>query len=164
MSWRAYGMKMAEYNRWMNQRIYEVCRGIPDETRKKDLGAFFGSVHHTLDHLVWADEALMVRLGERTKKIARYQPPMIDDFTALEAKRTELDDALCTWSKTLDDAELDTPYEFVSVTYGRSRTLPRHVLLMHLFNHQTHHRGQVTTLLSQLGYDPGITDLPWSPG
>lgn len=163
MTWRAYATKMASYNRWMNERIYEVCGGIPDDTRKKDLGAFFGSVHDTLDHIVWADEALMVRLGERQTKIERYEAPMISDFDALDSARKRLDVDLCAWCAEVEDAELEVPYEFVSVLYGRRRTLPRYVLLMHLFNHQTHHRGQVTTLLSQLGHDPGITDLPWSP-
>ncbi|MGB5351016.1 MAG: DinB family protein [Polyangiales bacterium] len=163
MSWRDYATAMAAYNRWMNERLYALCQGLSEEERTRDLGAFFGSVHNTLDHILWADEALLVRLGHESLKIERYSPPMIADFAALSARRAEVDQSISNWAQTVDDDEIAEPYEFVSVLYGKSTVVPRYVVAMHLFNHQTHHRGQVTTLLSQLGHDVGITDLPWVP-
>lgn len=163
MDWRAYCELMAAYNEWMNGKIYEICSTLSDSDRKKDLGAFFGSLHNTLDHLLWADEALLIRLREEERKIFRYNPPMIDDFEDLCVRRKEIDEEICRWASEVDDLSCMEPYEFVSVIYEKRKTLPRGVLAMHMFNHQTHHRGQVTTLLSQLGYDVGVTDLPWVP-
>ena len=163
MSWRDYAMAMAAYNRWMNERLYALCAGLSEEERTRNLGAFFGSVHHTLDHILWADEALLVRFGHVSRKIERYSPPMVADFATLRARRAELDQSIANWAQSVDEEEIAAPYEFVSVLYGKSKVIPRYVLAMHLFNHQAHHRGQVTTLLSQLGKDVGVTDLPWTP-
>jgi uncharacterized damage-inducible protein DinB len=163
MDWRAYAVQMADYNRWMNGKVYETCQSIADSDRKKDLGAFFGSIHHTLDHILWADDALLIRLREEDRSIEPYRAPMIADFEELQLRRQQTDAQICQWASEIDNASLMAPYEFVSVMYGKSKILPRYALAMHLFNHQTHHRGQVTTLLSQLGHDVGITDLPWVP-
>jgi uncharacterized damage-inducible protein DinB len=112
----------------MNERLYELCAGLPDTERQRDRGAFFKSVHSTLNHLLYGDRAWMSRF---TGRDLGWREPA-DEFTY-----TRID--------------------------GRTRTLPAWLLVAHMFNHQTHHRGQLTTLLSQLGVDPGATDLPWLP-
>ncbi|MGB5812847.1 MAG: DinB family protein [Polyangiales bacterium] len=155
---------MAGYNRWMNDRLYAVCAEVPKTDRERDLGAFFGSIHNTLDHLVWADDAILVRLQDSDRRVERYQPPQIKDFDPLRERRAEVDDAISEWAAQVRDGDVDQSYEFKSVLYNKTRTLPRYALAAHLFNHQTHHRGQVTALLSRLGYEFGVTDLPWTPG
>lgn len=155
---------MAKYNRWMNERIYALCAKVPKADRERDLGAFFGSIHNTLDHIVWADDALLVRLQNSGRRVESYRPPQIEDFDQLRQRREELDKVISDWAAQVADTDVDQPYEFKSVLYNKTRTLPRYALVAHLFNHQTHHRGQVTALLSRLGYDFGVTDMPWTPG
>lgn len=164
MNATAFAQLMAAYNTWMNEKLYRLCSKIPDADRKKDLGAFFGSIHNTLDHIVWADEALLIRLRDEDRAIERYQPPRISDFDELWKARQVFDDEISSWAEGVSDAIVDQPYEFKSKIYNKTRNIRRYVLAVHLFNHQTHHRGQVTALLSQLGHDFGVTDLPWIPG
>ena len=164
MNVNEFAQLMAKYNQWMNEKLYTVCAKVPEADREQNLGAFFGSIHNTLDHIVWADDALLVRLQDADRRIERYEPPRIRDFNQLRERRAELDEEIIDWASQVRDAKVDQPYEFKSVLYNKTRRLPRYALVAHLFNHQTHHRGQVTALLSQLGHDFGVTDLPWTPG
>jgi uncharacterized damage-inducible protein DinB len=149
---------LARYNRWMNDKLFVVAAGLSDEERKRDLGAFFGSVHGTLNHILLADRIWLGRFGAG----ARVQPSSMGqelyaDFGELRDARERTDDAIDAYVAGLDDASLAGP-----VTYPRGAIEVEHPLwyaVLHLFNHQTHHRGQVTTLLMQLGRDPGVTDL-----
>jgi len=157
-----HAQTMAAYNRWMNERLYELCAGVPDSERKRDRGAFFKSVHGTLNHLLYGDRAWMSRgrdLGWRGPADELYA-----DFAELRAARVGLDRLIEDWAARLDAQWLAAGFTYTSRIDGRTRTLPAWLLVTHLFNHQTHHRGQLTTLLSQLGIDPGVTDLPWLPG
>jgi uncharacterized damage-inducible protein DinB len=154
---------MARYNRWMNEKLYQVCAAIPDEERKKDLGAFFKSVHITLNHLLYGDKAWMDRFIGRPFAVTVIGEDLHQNFEKLRADRRAMDQQILDWSHTLSPQWLDAPFEYTSNVDGKTRVLPAWVLVMHMFNHQTHHRGQVTTLIKQLGYDPGITDLPWLP-
>lgn len=154
---------MAQYNQWMNEKIYAVCEQIPDRDRRQDLGAFFKSIHGTLNHLLYGDLAWMERLAQN-----RYTPQNIDrelftDFTAMKQRRESLDLEMIAWTRRLNEEFLTQPFTYTSNVDSKTRTLPTWCLVTHMFNHQTHHRGQVTTLIKQLGYDPGITDIPWMP-
>lgn len=157
-----YYQLMAAYNRWMNRKLYEVCAGIPDHKRREDLGAFFKSIHGTLNHLLFGDMAWMGRFTERPTKYAIGEE-IHADFDELRAAREEMDTAICEWVEGLTDEWLAEPLEWTSKMDGKTRRIPRHILVTHMFNHQTHHRGQLTTLIKQLGYEPGITDIPWMP-
>jgi uncharacterized damage-inducible protein DinB len=154
---------MARYNQWMNGKLYQVCAGIPDQERKKDLGAFFKSVHGTLNHLLYGDKAWMSRFLGMPLAVTVIGEELHQDFDELRADRTALDQQILDWSHSLSPRWLDAPFQYTSKVDGKTRVLPTWVLVMHMFNHQTHHRGQVTTLIKQLGRDPGITDLPWLP-
>ncbi|MBV7336362.1 DinB family protein [Chloroflexi bacterium TSY] len=154
---------MAEYNRWMNEKIYTICLGIPDEKRKEDLGAFFKSIHGTLDHILWGNRALWGRLIQKPIEVTVIGQILYTDFDELWAEQQKLDDELVQWTHTLDPEWLQSSLKYTSFVDGKRREIPHWVMVTHLFNHQTHHRGQVTTLMKQLGYDPGITDLPWTP-
>jgi len=163
MNLRDYAVTMAHYNRWMNDRLYAIAADMGDVRRRADLGAFFGSVHATLNHLYVGDEAWMQRFqGEPvTMKSPRDQP--FGDFETLRAARVFMDDRILNWAEALTTGDEARVLRFHSVSYGRDRVLPFHAAVMQLFNHQTHHRGQISTLLSQQGLDLGITDLPWMP-
>jgi uncharacterized damage-inducible protein DinB len=84
-------------------------------------------------------------------------------FDDLRAARRRMDDDIEAWAASLTEGFADAPFRFRGVAQGKERTVPGWVVAMHLFNHQTHHRGQATTLLKQLGKDPGVTDFPWMP-
>lgn len=159
----SYYQLMAEYNSWMNQSLYSVCATIPDEKRKADLGAFFKSIHGTLNHLLYGDKVWMGRFTHQPFSGPAIGQDLYSDFDALRAERAKTDQEILAWAKQLDPDWLSQPFEFTSNVDGQRRILPTFVLVTHLFNHQTHHRGQVTTLIKQLGYEPGVMDLPWLP-
>lgn len=154
---------LARYNQWMNGKVYEICGSMSDEERKRDLGAFFGSIHGTLNHILYGDQAWMSRFQNRPAEMPRLGQDLFEDFSDLTAQRMKMDVRILEWTQSLDEDWLEQPYEFKSNVDGATRTKPTWLLVTHMFNHQTHHRGQVTTLMSQLGVDPGITDLPWMP-
>ncbi len=160
---RTYYQLMAEYNGWMNQNLYSVCEAIPDEQRKQDLGAFFKSIHGTLNHLLYGDKAWMGRFIGSPFSVTVIGQDLYDDFDTLKAEREKCDREILEWSIALDSNWLNQPFEYTSNVDGKHRVLPTWVLVTHMFNHQTHHRGQVTTLIKQVGYEPGLTDIPWLP-
>jgi len=163
--------RLAEYNTWMNETLYESCSKLSDEERRRDLGAFFHSIHGTLNHLLMVDHAWLLR---GTSDFERCSPRdsagnairlttldqiLYEDFAALREQRRVTDGLIEGWVATLDDDRLDSVIEYRS-SLGPERH-PLWWVLTHLFNHQTHHRGQVTTLVKQLGHEPGVTDLIW---
>jgi len=160
---RAFCVTMAQYNEWMNRRLYAACAALPAAELTRDRGAFFGSIQATLDHIVYGDLSWLSRFTGVPAAPPALGVPLHADFAALRTAREALDRRLLDWSAGLADNWLDGTLTYTSQVDGLTRTVPRAVLVTHLFNHQTHHRGQVTTLLSQAGVDPGATDLPFMP-
>ena len=130
---------------------------------EKTRGAFFKSIHGTLNHLLVADRVWMGRFLHQLF-VAKLDQELYSDFAELWKARQQTDQAIIDWVKTLEPNWLEQPFTYSSLTGNRTITRPAWLLLTHLFNHQTHHRGQLTTLLSQMGYDSGVTDLPYLPG
>jgi uncharacterized damage-inducible protein DinB len=89
---------------------------------------------------------------------------MFANFDELKREREATDQAMLKWATSVSVEWLASPLEYASVVDGKTRRLPRAIAVVHMYNHGTHHRGQLTTLLKQAGIDPGITDLPWVPG
>ncbi|MDJ0674221.1 MAG: DinB family protein [Calothrix sp. MO_167.B42] len=154
---------MAGYNQWMNDKLYRVCADISDEDRKKDMGAFFKSIHGTLNHLLYGDKAWMGRFVGKPFQVKIIGQHLYEDFEELRSERINTDQEILDWCQDLSDEWLESEFEYSSNVDGKTHILPAWVLVTHMFNHQTHHRGQATTLIKQLGYEPGITDLPWLP-
>jgi len=154
---------MAEYNKWMDGKLYDVCEGITDAERKRDMGAFFKSIHGTLNHIYYGDLAWFERMRDNKFTPRKIGVDLFDDFNELKAAQEKMDTEIIEWAGTLTPEYLNEKYDYTSNVSGFKRTLPRWVLVTHMFNHQTHHRGQLTTLIMQLGIDPGITDIPWLP-
>ncbi len=152
---------MAEYNEWMNARLYELCSSIPDAERKRDQGAYFKSIHSTLNHIVYADLAFLSRFTGDPPEVPPLGVDLYDDFDELRTARAALDRRLLDWTGTLTEPWLQQTQTYTSKVDGKTRTVPRWAMMVHMFNHQTHHRGQLTTLLSQMGLDIGTTDLPF---
>jgi uncharacterized damage-inducible protein DinB len=158
-----YPLLMAEYNHWMNDRIYALCAELSDEERRRDRGAFFKSIEGTLDHILWGDRVWLPRFNGKTYRAGPIGQPAYRDFADLRAARTEMDREIRDWARAVTPEWLDQPMTWTSRLYGFTQTQPRWVLVTQMFNHQTHHRGQVTTLLKQIGVDPGVTDIPLLP-
>lgn len=156
---------MARYNRWMNDKLYAVTGRLTAPERKEDRGAFFGSIHRTLNHLLLADRVWLGRFTGAALEEGELGPggiraldqELYADFDELRRERASTDDALDAFVATLTDETLAGALRYSR--RGAINELPLWHALAHLFNHQTHHRGQVTTLLTQAGHDPGVTDL-----
>jgi uncharacterized damage-inducible protein DinB len=160
---RTYAITMAEYNEWMNQKLYAICAEIPDHVRKSDRGAFFKSIHGTLNHLLYGDRAWIRRFTGQSFDLPEMGVDLYADFEELHQARIDMDQIIRDWAGTLSEEWLQQTFQYTSASTGVTHTRPAWILVTHMFNHQTHHRGQLTTLLSQLGYAPGVTDLPWLP-
>jgi uncharacterized damage-inducible protein DinB len=149
----------ASYNAWMNDKLYSACAMLPDEERKRDRGAFFHSIHGTLNHLLLADSAWMGRFEGKPIVLKSLDQELYSSFDELRTHRREMDGRIERWANGLTEAALDAKLRFTSVLAKRDNTATLWKLVTHFFNHQTHHRGQLTALLSQAGIDYGTTDL-----
>ncbi|KTT27630.1 DinB family protein [Pseudacidovorax intermedius] len=161
---------MARYNGWMNERLYAAAAQLPEAALQQDRGAFFGSIFGTLGHIVAADLIWLHRFA-RHPALADWGAPMAglpspsslteglaDTFPALATLRARIDGRIAELPAALAEDDLA-----VLLEYGNTARVAQAKrfgpLLLHFFNHQTHHRGQATTLLFQAGVDVGVTDL-----
>jgi uncharacterized damage-inducible protein DinB len=161
---REYCQLMSRYNRWTNERLYALCAGFSDVERRRDRGAFFGSMHGTLNHLLWGDRMWLGRFVGPPCVHPAFGADMFDDFVELAREREATDQVMLEWAGNVTPEWLASTLEYTSKVDGKTRRLPAATAAVHLFNHGTHHRGQLTTLVKQAGADPGVTDLPWLPG
>ncbi|MCZ8101064.1 MAG: DinB family protein [Burkholderiales bacterium] len=156
-----YVSMMARYNRWQNESIYNASETLADEARRQDLGAFFGSIHATLSHLAWGDATWMSRFTDRPAPGGRIaeSTSLHSVWEELKAERRALDADILAWADRVDDGWLASELSWYSGAAGRQVTRPAAALVVHFFNHQTHHRGQVHAMLTRCGARPGDTDL-----
>lgn len=153
----------AAYNGWMNRSIYTAAAQLSDEERKADRGAFFKSIHSTLNHLLWADRLWLGRFNGRQYATGPIGVDLYEDFGELLAARRTHDEDIGAWAAEVTTEFLARTLTWYSGVARREFSRPMWLCVSQMFNHQTHHRGQVTTLLKQAGVDPGVTDLPWAP-
>ncbi|KAF1715578.1 damage-inducible protein DinB [Pseudoxanthomonas yeongjuensis] len=161
---------LADYNRWMNRKLYAAAATLDADALAQDRGAFFGSILGTLNHLVVADTIWLKRFASHPAHVRTLRalaevplPNALDavpfpDFAALRTHREWLDALIVDWTRTAPEGGWNQV-----LSYGNTRGVPfrkrMDLLMLHFFNHQTHHRGQATTLLSQADVDVGETDL-----
>ena len=155
---------LAQYNAWMNDKLSAACATLSDDERKRDRGAFFGSVHATLNHLLLADSIWMGRFEGKPFAFNGLDQELHASFDELRAHRNEMDQRIDKWARGLTDAALCSKFEFTSAILKSTFAPTLWRVVLHFFNHQTHHRGQITALLSQAGVDYGATDLFLMPG
>jgi len=160
-----YVRRMARYNRWQNQNLYSAADRLSEDERRRERGAFWGSIHETLNHLLWGDQMLMSRLtGSARPSVGIAESgSLCPDWTALKAERSRFDQTILDWADTIEPSWLAADLTYYSFAIQREVTQPNWVLVAHLFNHQTHHRGQVHCMLTQAGQRPSDTDLPFMP-
>jgi uncharacterized damage-inducible protein DinB len=155
--------RMAKYNGWMTEKVYAAADLMSDEDRKADRGAFFRSVHSTLNHILFADRAWMGRFTGRRYEIKGMGVDLYESFDELKAAHFDMCLQISDFADGLTIDWLAEDQEWTSGQDRITRSRPRWLLVTHMFNHQTHHRGQVSTLLTQAGHDIGVTDLPFMP-
>ena len=160
---------MSQYNQWMNRKVYQVAENLGDETIKQDCGAFFGSLLGTLNHIYVADIIWLRRFSQHSKQYQSLQQlPTLpdyksldrivaDDLETLKVLRQELDTIIINWCQEIESEDLETCLQYTD-TKGNPYSKNFGQLIHNLFNHQTHHRGQASTLISQQGMDLGVTD------
>ncbi|MFE8070011.1 DinB family protein [Marinobacteraceae bacterium S3BR75-40.1] len=170
MSLKQHFELMAAYNQWMNEKVYEAAGRFDPSVLAEDRGAFFRSILGTLNHIVVGDTVWLKRFATHPasagalRDVTDLPAPtgldqiLFENFSELYSHRKWLDKQIIQWISNLSDHDLD----FI-LSYQNTKSVPAKkrlsALVLHFFNHQTHHRGQVTTLLSQAGEDVGVTDL-----
>jgi len=157
----AYVRTMAAYNAEMNRRLYDAAARILDHDRRQDRGAFWGSLHGTLCHLLWGDQAWMSRFDNWPKPavIQKQSATMVEGFDELRKQRIDADARISDWSGRVSDQWLAGDLTWFSPSVNLEISKPRSFLVTHFFNHQTHHRGQAHALITACGEKTADTDL-----
>ena len=156
-----YVQMMARYNAEMNRRLFAAAQRLGDEDRRRQRGAFWGSIHGTLCHLLWGDQMWMSRFDGWVKPEVSQKDSasLISSFEELQQARNRADAGISEWAARVDDGWLQQDQSWFSVSAGRELRSPRALLVTHFFNHQTHHRGQAHAMITAAGEKTGDTDL-----
>ncbi len=159
----AFVRTMAKYNTVMNDQLYEAAGRLSDEERRRDRGAFWGSIHGTFNHLLWADTMWMSRFEpvkwQKPAVTQKESASLIADYAELAKVRREADGRIEAWAVAVTDDWVAGDLAWFSGSTGREMRMPVSLLLVHFFNHQTHHRGQARALITAAGEATGDTDL-----
>jgi uncharacterized damage-inducible protein DinB len=145
----------------MNRRLYDAAARLSEDERRLPRGAFWGSIHGTLTHILWGDRQWMSRFDNWPKPTTpiKESAAMIDDFADLTRERDEADANITLWASRIDDAWLAEDLVWFSGAANREIRASKGLLVAHFFNHQTHHRGQAHAMLTAAGQETGDTDL-----
>lgn len=149
---------LARFNRWANERLLDACGRLSEEAYLKPRKAFFGSIHGTLDHLLACDILWSDRLEGRPSEIHALDQSLHRDLAGLRARRRAEDARLMAIVGRFDEAALGGSLRYALLD-GEDFETPLPALLGTIFNHQTHHRGQVHNMLSQADLEPPPLDI-----
>ena len=156
---KAHFAMLARYNKWANDRLYRMACALPEEAYRKNVGAYFGSLHGTLNHLLTADRIWMRRLTGSGDHLDKLNATVCDELQSLRTAREKEDERIVSFVESLDEAQLESQWDYRTLN-GTPQRQPVGEILAHLFNHQTHHRGQAHMILTVLGVvEPDPLDL-----
>ncbi|WP_424986277.1 DinB family protein [Microbulbifer sp. S227A] len=160
-----YVRMMARYNAWQNRQVLDVLRDADPAELTRERGAFFGSILGTLSHLLWGDHMWMSRFdgGSAPDGGIVDSPRLVPTLAAWEAGRGPMDGRIRLWAAALDDVELAGELTWFSGASGREVTRPHGLCIAHMFNHQTHHRGQVHAMMTGAGLAAPVSDIVFMP-
>ncbi|MEO1556559.1 MAG: DinB family protein [Pseudomonadota bacterium] len=161
-----YVRMMARYNAWQNRQLTQVLTGVDDDVLRADRGAFFGSIMATLNHILWADTLWMSRFHDRIPAPDPDGPSHLEytpTFGVWSADRFRMDGAIRMWADTLRTLDLKRRLSWYSGTLERDMKQPLEVCVTHMFNHQTHHRGQVHAMMTHAGLTAPVSDIIFMP-
>ncbi|QIE55376.1 damage-inducible protein DinB [Pikeienuella piscinae] len=156
---KAHFEMFAAYNAWANRRLYAAAAGLPEAARNAPAGAFFGSLHATLNHLLVADRIWMRRFTGEGETHERLDEVPFDGFAALREARGAMDARIENYVTGLSEAGIAADFSYVRVTAPEPITQKLAPALAHFFNHQTHHRGQCHQMLTAAGATAPPLDL-----
>jgi uncharacterized damage-inducible protein DinB len=145
-----FGM-FAAYNRWANERVYEVAASLTEAEFTQQTGVVFGSVMGTLNHILVADRIWMKRFTGEGQAPATLDTILFPQFDKLKVAREAEDKRIDAFVISLTDKALAGRFTYMTVTDMRTVSQRLAPALAHLFNHQTHHRGQAHAILTTLG-------------
>lgn len=158
MNSKEYFTRFAHYNRWANELLYGAAAALPEDRYFLDTGMFFKSIHGTLNHVLVADRIWLRRITGEGETYKRLDDVLYPDFESLKKAREEEDKRIIRLMESYSEADFEK-----NITYKLMDGTPRadriFDVLPHFFNHQTHHRGQVHSALSQGGLKPPQIDL-----
>jgi uncharacterized damage-inducible protein DinB len=160
-----YAIAMARYNLWQNENLMGAASGLDDAARRLDRGAFFASIEATFAHLLWGDRIWLSRFTGTDAPQATIldSVKMGIDWATFCATRADFDAKILAWAHGVGDAWFLGDLGWFSGAMGREVTKPKALLVLHMFNHQTHHRGQIHAMLTAAGARPGDTNIPFMP-
>ncbi len=160
-----YVFEMGKYNQWQNRVLIEAADELDDAAREADRGAFFGSIRKTMSHILWADLMWLHRFTNSAKPDAHFSESAdyVKNWNDPKIQRPEVDRQILDWSQTVDSAWLDGELNWYSGLSGATIEKPVAVTVIHSFNHQTHHRGQVHALLTAARANTRPTDFVFMP-
>lgn len=142
---------LAAYNAWANRALYQEVGKLDDDAYRKNLGAFFGSLHRTLNHLLAADRIWLKRFTGAGDAPTSLDAISHEDFASLWAARQAEDARLAAFVDSLTEEKIRADFTYSPITNPSIITHPLGPALAHVFNHQTHHRGQCHGMLTALG-------------
>lgn len=154
-------VQMARYNAWMNEKLLLECSKTSDEERKTGRGVPFGSLHGLWNHLLLTNKSWLGRFEGQPFPMKSLDEILFQNWDELKAEHARTDARISTFAAALTPEMLASQLQFVRL--GEPREIPYFVAASHLFNHQTHHRGQITAVMEQIGLDCGVTDLAAMP-
>ena len=159
-----YVDEMAKYARWQNENVYQCCEEIGPQERERDRGMFFGSIHNTLDHICAVNRAILTFLDGAMPSQNPLGQVAWPNWDELKTVRLAQDEALSTGARAWTEAWLAEETVKNDPNAADLPAIPRWIMVVQIFNHQTHHRSQVTSALHAMGVDYGATDITWRPG
>lgn len=163
---RDYCKMMARYNAWQNRQITKAAETLSETALREERGAFFGSILGTLNHILWGDQLWMARFdgGARPEAGIAESVALCPTFGAWSAERFRTDGRIRMWADRVRALDLTGDQTWFSAAQGREVSVPTAQCVVHFFNHQTHHRGQVHAMLAAAGCNGiGDTDLVFMP-
>jgi len=156
---KTHFVMIASYNAWANARLFRVAGALADELYRKEVGAYFESLHGTLNHLLVADRIWMRRLTGVGNHSNKLNAIVFNELSPLHAARTEEDSRIISFVQGLAEPDFEETLDYRMLN-GAPQRQRRREILAHLFNHQTHHRGQAHAILTVLGVtEPDPLDL-----
>ncbi|MEO1106777.1 MAG: DinB family protein [Pseudomonadota bacterium] len=168
----AYAREMARYNHWQNNQLSEFLEALTEEELTRERGAFFGSILGTANHLLWGDWIWMSRFDKGDGPEANIHRPgggihesvyLCPDLESWLGQRNPMDTRISDWAETLGNDPISGPFTWYSASKETEVTLPYAQCIMHFFNHQTHHRGQLHKMLTETGSGAPVSDLCFMP-
>lgn len=149
----------AAYNAWANSVIYDAAAKLPDEDYRLDRGAAFKSLHGTLNHILVADRIWLKRFTGDGDAPSKLDVILYDDLSLLRVAREAEDARIMRWINDLTDEDLEGRFTYTAIVDLRTISQRQSPALSHFFNHQTHHRGQASTILTGFGEPAPTMDL-----